>query len=177
MIVYNCILFLLSTESFPPPPSALTLDAFVTLVNLVYSFPYLVLPKWSVDSALDPLLPIGGVVDHLLLRLTAALQLTQILLLLGPEEASKGIAKCSTPATTGESMEVDRVADDANDREKQKLLECWRRLRHEAGLPVGVSNINSICSFICSLVHSFCSCCYDVELIAFIHSFIHSLLY
>ena len=121
------------SDSYSPPPTALSLDPFVTLVNLVYSFPSLVCrddyPRLPTS---DPRLPLGGVVDHLLLRLTAALQLTQILLEVGDilEDAE---GNC-TPTNDSYPMDVDVDESDLIEgEEKTDLLHCWTNIRIEAG--------------------------------------------
>ena len=111
----------------------------MTLVNLVYSFPSLLRgdedtsrgqhPPTAKNSE-DPRLPVGGVVDHLLLRLTAALRLTQILL--ATEDDVEGSL---TPTNESDPMEVDgdQVGGEEEEEEKRELVACWRRMRVEAG--------------------------------------------
>ena len=148
--------------SYPTPPSALSLDAFVVLVNLVYAFPSLIASSSSSSSSKDcadddPLLPIGGVLDHCLLRLTAALQLTQNLLLLREDEDVEKDRSPTLMNEWSEPMEVDREGEMTSEGEKEKrdLVECWRKMRTEAGFRTMVSSLSYLPFFMLSSIHSY----------------------
>ena len=96
-------------------------------------------------------MPTGGVNDHMLLRLFASLQLTQLLLLYGgrrsdassSNDAALGDAASFTPfavdADSIDFMDVDASGSnepgmETGDEETDELWRCWKTLRRAASL-------------------------------------------
>ena len=95
------------------------------------------------DDTVNPRLPHGGVNDHMLLRLSASLQLTQLLLLHGGNqrvstEATDFDASRVTPSSSLDAMDVDGERASAHDDEAAELWVCWKQLRNAAALSAEV---------------------------------------
>ena len=118
------------------------------LVNLVYAFPLLVRPEMAEtgadndvigrDDTVNPRLPHGGINDHMLLRLSTSLQLTQLLLLQGGKkrvqvETAASVTECRSV----DDMDVDGEGAGDHD-EATELWLCWKQLRSAATLTAEV---------------------------------------